>query len=461
MNKIILIEKTILYTRVAVIINHELIATYMESNLDPDAQNKIVVGQVDKIVKNLNAAFVDYGAEKKGLLHLSQVPDEYKQRFHEGTRLPVQIVKQNEGEKGHRLTSKLSIRGKYLICTPFDTGISVSKKIKSQKVRQKLKDFLKAVSKEDWGFIVRTHAEHADLTAIEEDVKALIKQVNQMMQVKDHLSKGTVLYKEMPMYLQIAAENIRSEMPCEIICDDGEVLHELTDLCQNFEAGYEKVKLTYFDQNEDLFHIYDIEKEMDALHKRRIWLKNGGNIIIDYTEALTAIDVNSAKAILTRNRRKAVLELNKLAVKESILQVFRRNLSGMIILDLVEMPHAEDREEVYLYAKRLTAMFEDNRITLLPITELGLLQIARTKKYTSIPSNILDECKMCGYFFGKLGGSYEAYLIEKKVKMRVLKTTNRELTIEASTELIQFFDSYDLLSKIKSKYGVSLKLSKI
>lgn len=461
MKKIILIEKTILFTRLAILLDDELIATYLESCLNPDHQNKIIIGQVDKVVKNLNAAFIDYEGDKKALLHLSQVPTVYKDKMHQGTRIPIQIIKQNEGQKGHKVTAKISIKGKYLVCLPFEQGVSVSKKIKSQLLRNTLKETVSELSPHQYGFIVRTHAENMPIEDIKEDARQLINKVNHLMQVKDNLAKGSVLHEDFPMYVQIATENISGYEDVEVICDDLEMTKVLGEALSDYTKKDAAIKVTYFDKKDDLFDIYAIHKEMNSLQNKKIWLKNGGNIIVDYTEALTVIDVNSAKAIASNNHRKSVLELNQLAVKESILQILRRNLAGIIIIDLIEMPYVEDKEQIYLYAKKIIMQTGDSRTTVFPLTELGLLQISRSQKYTSIPRKIFASCFCCDNPQGAFSNEYCAYLIEKRVKSIAYKTTNQEITVQCSKEMLEFISAYKINELLQDRYNIKINLIKM
>ncbi|MDF2877170.1 MAG: ribonuclease [Clostridia bacterium] len=461
MKKLILIEKTVLFTRIAVVLEDELIATYMESNLKPSNQNKVIIGQIDKVVKNLSAVFVDYEGDKKGLLHLSQIPSHYQGKICQGTRLPVQILKQNEGEKGHKLTAKISLKGKHLVCMPFETGVSVSKKITNKSQRNHFKQLLNEISGNQYGFIVRTHAEHISIEDIKEDALHLMNKANKMMQIKDNLSRGSVLYEEFPIPIQIVIENVKIHEEVQIICDDLEITEGLRAIFGAYGQEDYPVDIKYFEQREELYQIYDIAKEIGMLTGRKIWLKNGGNIIIDYAEALTVIDVNSAKAVMTHNHRKAVIELNRLAIKEALLQVLRRNLAGIIILDLIEMPHKEDKEEIYSYAKQLLNQLQDKRTIIFPLTELGLMQMARSKKYTSIPTKIFAPYKHSEYFAGDYHLEYYGYLIEIKIKYVAYKTINKTVNLECTEEIQEFITHYKLKEAWENKYGIKIKLTKL
>lgn len=461
MKKTVLIEKTAVFTRIAILHDDQLIATYIDSNLEPDVQDKVLVGQVDKVVKNLNAAFIDYGDEKKGLLHLSQIPQPYKEKIHQGLRLPIQIVKQNIGEKGHKVTGKISLKGKYLICLPFETSISVSKKIKNQKLRIELKEMLGSLLTPSYGFIVRTHAQHVALEEIKEDADRLIDKASHIMGIRDYLAKGSVLYEEPPMAVQIVAEHIHLSQEVEVVCNDEAFVRFLQDTFENYLVKGYPLHIKRIDKKEEIFQIYDIQKEINELQNRKIWLKNGGNIMIDYTEALTVVDVNSAKAVLSHHHGKAVRILNQLAIEAAFLQMLRRNVSGIIIIDLIEMQGQEDKDQVYLYAKNLIIQLGDKRTTVFPITELGLLQISRSKKYSSIPSKILRPCSACKYIGQEPSLAYQAYLIEKKIKYAVYQTTNKEVKIKCSEDILEFFVLHDLKRRLEDEYKLEIKLLKL
>lgn len=460
MKKIILIDKSIVWTRISLLIDQQLVASYIDSHLKIDFENKIIVGQVDKVIKNLNAAFIDYGAEKKGLLHLSQIPEIYQKKIQQGMRLPIQVIRTNEGDKGNRLTAKVSLRGKYLICLPFEQGISISKKIKNISTRKTLKENLSSSVSADYGWIIRTHAENINAQQLIEDAEHLITQANRLIKIKDTLSKGSILYEDYPMYIEIIREHIGVEDTLEIICNDLQVKSLIEQVFINCIHDNSFVKLDYKTPQENLYQIYDIQKEITNLQKRKIWLKNGGNIVIDYTEALTVVDVNSAKSILSKDRRKSIYELNLLAIHETILQIYRRNLCGIIILDLVEMPVQEDREKVYFYAKKLIHEIGDQKTKVFPLTELGLLQFSRTKKYSSIPEILFKKLTCSEHLPKDWSMLYHTHLIEQQVRYTAFHTTNKKLDVSCSKDLLDFFKNNTIKSIFEENYGISIHLIK-
>lgn len=460
MKKQILVEQQLLMTRIAMLQEGEWTNFYVASHLEEDMQNQVVIGQIEQVVKNLKAVFVNYGSDKNGLLHIKQIPECYHSKLHPGTRLPVQVVKQNVGEKGHKLTGKISLKGRFLVCLPFETGINVSKKIRDNTVRNQLKEVLKEAVGETYGFIVRTQAEEATIEQIIKDAKALMEKAKGFMATKDFLARGSVLYKEPPLYAQIINEELNNEDEIEIVCNHPKLLTEIESLMQEY-GTIDQVKLTLVDEKDEIFVNYGLQKQLNHLTSRKVWLKNGGNLVIDYTEAMTIIDVNSAKAILTKNPRKAVLDLNLLATKESILQILRRNLAGIIIIDLVEMKEDEDKVAVYEMAKKLLAQYGDSRTKVYPLTELGLLQFSRTGKYTSLHHKLLAGCESCGHPYGEHNVFYELFLMEKQIKHVVSHTIQKQIVMKCTNELLAEINKYNLKSKLEAAYEIEISFEKM
>ncbi|PHV71492.1 hypothetical protein CS063_05445 [Sporanaerobium hydrogeniformans] len=460
MKKTILIEKSRVLTRMAYLQEGELIATYIDSPFEPELQNKILVGQVDQIVKNLKAVFVDYGAEKKGLLHFAQIPEEYRAKLKQGLRLPIQVTRLNKGDKGNKLTAKVSMQGRYMVCLPFEPGISISKKIKQSALREKLKEQIRQSCKREYGFIIRTEAMTCSIEDFEKELKDLIQKADQFMKSKDYLSKGSILYEELPTSLSWIFDHMTMQDEITLICDDADYSEKLKEVCHQYGYTDKKLDLQVLTEKSNLFFVYGIQKQWDKLFERKIWLKNGGNIVIDCTEAMTVIDVNSAKAILSKNARQAILELNQLAIQEGLLQVLRRNLSGIILMDLVEMTEAEDREAAYHYAKKILETYGEKRTLVYPLTELGILQCTRSKKQLSVGQKLLEGCNVCGAREGRYNMLYEAFLLEQKLKNLHEQTMQRQLYIHCHERLYDFLIENDILKQLEKTYDMTLFLEK-
>ncbi len=454
----VLIDEGVIYTRIAVIQNNVLKTIFLDSNLDDRIYDSVIIGEVKNIVKDLNAAFIDIGMEKNGLLHMNKLPEEYKNKFHQGSRVAVQVVKENEGDKGHKLTAFINLVGKHFVCLPFEEVIGISKNIKEEAKRKYIYDLIIAASQNKYGMIARTSSMHATKDEMEKDIYDLVKRTDDLLNKKDKLSKGTILYQSDPMYIQIIKDNIYGNNEIEIICNSERILEDINYFINQYYNDKISFLVKLIDKNEDLFYKYDIEKQISDLLKTKIWLKNGGNLIINYTEAMTIIDVNSAKSILSKNYKKAIAQLNQLAVEESIYQIIRRNLSGIIVLDLVDMNEEEDRQAIYDYAKSLFKKEDQSIVKVYPVTQLGLLCIARNKRYTSFNDKVFTVCSKCGNKYGRYSLEYLSFLIEQKVKYTAYHTANKTMYVKTTKELIDYLSVKEVKKCLSNHYGVKIEL---
>lgn len=461
MKKQILIDYSETLIRLALLSEGVLTHLYIEDPLNQNMQNRMIQGQISDVVKNLKAVFVDFGQEKKGLLHLSQIPDVYKTRIHVGLRLPVQIVKENKGEKGHKLTAFITIPGQYFICLPFEQGIGISKQITNKKVRENLKTWLEERSQGKYGFVVRTQAQEVPLEVLEKELEVLIQRTDSIMQIKDNVSKETLLLEEEPFYIQMMREYISLKDEVEVICNEESYIKNIEN---HFKTLYESltfdVTFKQYKVTENIFSLYSIEKDYEETLKQKIWLKNGGNIMIDYTEAMTVMDVNSAKAVQKKNNAKTVWELNTLAVQEAVKQMMLRNLGGIILIDLVEFQDKEQKEAFNVFIREYINQVDGKRSISYPLTELGLLQIARTKKYMPLYQKIFEPCSGCGSSYSTYTVVYRSFLIEQKIKQTALHTIHKMLYVKCNFLCADFLIKEKLLEKFEKRYGIKVELIK-
>ena len=459
MNKKILLKKNALSMEIALLIDNELTQYYVDSIFEINWQNRMVMGQVSQVVKNLKAVFVDYGEDKNGMLHFKQIPEGLLKRVQQGYLLPVQITKQNVGEKGDKLTAKLNITGKYLVCLPFEPGVHISKKIHDTKIRTQIKEALETKLETRYGFIVRTHAGDVPIDKVVEDARKLIEKTNALLESGQYLTKGSVLYEEPRAIYQMVIDELIKRKELEIICSDEKTLGEIQAMVRDY-GEEDQVMVRCHPDKQTLFSDYGVSKKIEQIIKRKIWLKNGGNIVIDYTEAMTVIDVNSAKAILTKNPEKATLELNKEATKEAILQILRRNLAGMIIVDLVEMKELAHKQEIYEYAKHLLESFGESMTKVYPLTELGLLQFSRTKQYECVIHKLQDECLRCHKPYGENSFLMELLKLEKQLGGITLQETRQAVYLEVHPVFFEKMVKEAVISRLEDEYPVKIEMKK-
>ncbi len=455
----IIVEQNALTTLMVEMINGEFTRYYIESG--SNQQNQIIVGRVMQVVKNLEAAFVDFGDKKNGMLPFKSFPDDIKSKS-PGMLLPVQVVRQNLGDKGHKLTAKPSISGSYLVCLIKEQGISISSKIKDKEVRDRLKKLLNKVNKENgsnYGFIVRTHALEASDEQLVDDALRLITRADEILNAASHYTKGTVVYGDSSYIKDKVRELITKADDCldeiEIITNDNALYSYLEAL----SGRTDNTKITFNDEVA-LLNLYCSRKKIDELTNRKVWLKSGGNLCIDNTEAMTVIDVNSAKLTSKKNHDNAVMQLNKEAIKESILQILRRNISGIIIIDLVEIKSKEGQAELYSYAKSLLEEFEDNRTKVYKINELGLMQLSRMRKNQSIMQQLSDTCPCCNALYSVSSYLKNLMQLEEKLKNVRLENGKQLVSIVAQNDIYDKLIADDIINALERKYPVKININR-
>lgn len=458
MKKQVIIDQSVVLTRIALLINGECREIYAEQTFKPSGQSKVIQGQIEKIASHLKAAFVNFGDEKNGLLHFSKIPSCYEKRVQQGLRLPVQVTKENSGEKGHKLSAYINIPGYYLVCLPFEDTINISRKITDGKKRAELKALVDEIRDEPFGFIVRTNSQDASKETLTLEIKQLIAKARKLMQYKDYLAKGDVLLEDDPLAIHLLRDWIKVNDEIEVISNDSMLLEHIKE---HMSSYLPEVNASYkaYPKEEQLFSVFSLEKLFENALKRKVWLKNGGNLVIEQTEAMTVVDVNSAKAIEKKNPMKAVRELNELAISETIRQMVFRNLSGIVVVDLIDIKSRELREELFEFAKQQAMQLDGLRTRVFPISDLDLLQMSREKKYQKLSEVMLEPCGQCHTLNSQVGSYYHTFQIEQKLKHIASQTIQETIYLSCGPAMKEFWSHNDLVKRYKEAYGITVQLS--
>lgn len=326
-----------------------------------DINKNIYVGRVKHVVKNINACFVEFAPDTLGFLSFNDVREDL--RIVEGALIPVQIVKEASKNKEAVLTTKFSLTGIYSVVELSNSGISISKKI-SGDLRGTFKSLLGDCK---YSIIVRTNAGTLeDYNILKDEINNLTAKIDEILKKASTRDAYTLLYRGEPEYVNFI-KSIPKAGYDRILTDNIEVFETLQPFgCELYKDDYSLSKL------------YSLNTKMEEILAKRIWLKSGSNIVIDYTEALTVIDVNSAKNMSNKDKEANVLKLNKEAAKEICRQLRLRNISGMIIIDFINMSNKENEEELIAYIKDLT-LKDTVRCDFVDITKLGLVEMVRKK----------------------------------------------------------------------------------
>ena len=370
-------------------------------------RGNIYYGKIANIEPSLNAAFIDYGAPKHGFLAIQDVvPDAYYQAASKSKRpkiedvlvrgrpIVVQVTREPEGNKGAALTTNLSLAGRYLVLTPFDKTCGVSRKVDTEEVRLKLKGMAESLPVPDGGgVIVRTNALGQTKTALNRDMNALLRLWKRISRdARD--SKGTrLLYSDQDIVLQGLRDYLDSSIQ-EVLVDE-DTAHGRAEQYMRAFMPRSKTVLNRYTGRRPLFSVYDLEPQIQNIFERRADLPSGGSIVIDPTEALTAIDVNSGRSKKGASQEETAVGTNVEAAAEVGRQLRLRDIGGLIVVDFIDMRSPRNRRKVEKAMK--DAMKPDKaRFTVSRISANGLLEINRQRIHQALQMRTHGDCPSCG-----------------------------------------------------------------
>lgn len=360
----------------------------VEVQVDPvDSESllgNIYLGKVKNIVKNINSAFVEVEDGKMCYLALSDVKspimasNDHPGKLRIGDELIVQVTRDSAKNKAPLATSDFSLAGKYIVLVHGRKAIGISQKIKDETKRKRLKEILKPYLNENYAFIVRTNAESAPEDLLEREVARLANDYRQIVEFGVHWKCFSKLYSTPPAYLWEIRDGYAEEIE-EIKTDDDEIYGQLKQYLAEYQPEDSGKLVKYNDPQLSLAKLYGIMEKIEKALKERVWLDSGGYLVIQPTEALTVIDVNTGKAVSGKTvPEETFLAVNTEAADEIARQVRLRNLSGIIVIDFIDMVQEEHRKALL---KHLSAVLAKDRIPtkVVDMTQLNLVEVTRKK----------------------------------------------------------------------------------
>ncbi|MGD0621340.1 MAG: Rne/Rng family ribonuclease [Thermacetogeniaceae bacterium] len=401
MLKEILIQVTKEETKVAVLEKRRLVEVYLERSFQLRLAGNIYKGRIENVLPGMQAAFVNIGLERNAFLYVEDVHTAPGRRenlpiqnmLREGEEILVQVVKEPFGTKGARVTTQLTLPGRYLVLLPDLACIGVSRRITQERERERLKNLAEEVRIHGSGLIVRTVAEGVSRDELAEDVATLYELWKRTKEKSARYSAPALLYQDLELVSWVLRDLVGEEID-RLVVNDPETYERILELLGSDAHSFgRKVQLV----ESDLWEDYGIDQEVARALRPKVWLRSGGYLVIDETEALTVIDVNTGKYTGSKNFADTVFRTNLEAIPEIVRQVRLRNLGGIIIVDFIDMEVLEHRAEV------LRRLDEDlkrdkTRTYVLGLTHLGLVEMTRKKVRPSL-SSLLE--RLCPYCEGK------------------------------------------------------------
>lgn len=391
-------------TQVVVVEDGLLVELYVERDDDQRVVGNIYKGIIKNILPGMQAAFVDIGLEKNAFLYVGDAMSEMvgelsleaaeipiQNLFKEGQEIVVQIAKEPVGTKGARVTTQITLPGRYLVLLPNSDNVAISRRIQDEEERMRLLEMASLIRPENMGLIVRTVGEGATFEELGRDLEHLMRIWQEIEDRRINNKSDRLLYKDLDLPQRILRD-IFSEDINRLMVNSRTLYNQVAEFVQ-WMAPRLKSKV-FICNMEELFEKYNVEHEMRQALDRKVWMKNGSYLIFDHAEALTVIDVNTGKYVGSKDLVDTVFRTNIEAAREIARQLRIRNIGGIIIIDFIDMNEPQHKTKV-LEAFEEALQKDRVRTHVLGITALGLVEITRKKVRQSLDSTLEKSCPQC------------------------------------------------------------------
>jgi ribonuclease G len=416
-------------TRVALVENGQVLELHIERKTGQELMGNIYRGKVVRVLPGMQAAFVDIGLERTGFLYVTDVhkelldferlmmsnhhsaeevkaasgaesprermesiPFKIEELLHEGQDIMVQVAKEPLGSKGARLTSHVSLAGRHLVLMPTVNHIGISRKIEEKEERDRLRSIIQEMRPPGMGFIARTVSEGDSKEQLKSEMDFLLRLWSDIQARMDRLSNAGLLYRDLNVSLRAVRDLFAREVD-RLVIDSADEYRNVMEFINTFAPRLSH-SVQLYDGRDPIFDAYGIEMEISRALEKKVWLKSGGYIVIEMTEALTAVDVNTGSYVGKRNLEETILKTNLEAVKEIAYQLRFRNIGGLIVIDFIDMEKKANRERVFLALKEVLEK-DKAKTNILRMSDLGLIEMTRKRTRESLSRLLTEPCAYC------------------------------------------------------------------
>ncbi len=452
MKKEIIINSSPHEVRIALLEDGELVEMLVENADSKRIVGNVYLGKVSSVKPGLQAAFVDIGMERAGFLHASDLDHDDTEtneggggrgRRHRfvpniqdvlkvGDPLLVQVTKEPISTKGPRLTADISLPGRYLVMMPKGRHIGVSRKIEDRQERVRLKQLLQKHRSDEGAFIIRTAATHVSESGIKQDVEYLSGLVRKIMTAKDEVVAPALVHEDVGIVVGLIRDIFKEDTD-RLVIDDKDDFQRLVTYVKTF-APELKGRIQLYKGDLPIFDQFNIEPEIRKTLDKRVWMKKGGYLIIEPTEALVSIDVNTGRFTGKRNQEETILQTNLLAAREVARQLRLRDVGGIIVIDFIDMESEGNKKRVFNELKQHLKR-DRARHKVFQVSGLGLVEMSRQRVRPSLLSQVSDPCPYCRETGKVLSLETMSNRIERLVHRIAIVFHERRLQIQANPVL--------------------------
>ncbi len=433
MRKEIIINSSTSQTRVAITEDGNLVDFFIEHADKERMVGDVYLGKVARVLPGIRAAFIDIGLKHDAFLHFSDIGDTLEDmqtilddedeepefdlddeepdegtvkekksttferiknipKLHKGQEILVQIIKEPVKDKGVRVSSSISIPGRFCVLLPFDNKIGISKKISDYKERRRLKKLARSILPNNCGLIIRTAAKEQTEEVLAGDLKYLVNNWNEIQEKVKDSDPPSVVYNDLGTTISVIRDLFTSDIS-KVFIDSKKIFKEIRDYIKFIHPALLN-RIEYYKGNKSIFEVFKIEEQIKSLLGVRVPLPSGGHIVIEHTEAMTVVDVNSGRYAAKKEQELNSLKTDLEASREIVRQLRLRDIGGLIVIDFIDLEDEKNRKKVF---DELKKEFRKDRakIAILPMTDFGLMQITRERIRENIVQSMHEICPYC------------------------------------------------------------------
>ena len=473
--------------RVAVVRDDFLENIYFSASTDNVIEKSFFKGTIVKVFPGIQTAFVDIGQEKAGFLHISEVDrdlamnkiegsgqldiikdqdDQEKPNgkrpgkvnigsiFKEGENVLVQVSKEPVGDKGAKLTTCFTLPGRFIVLMPNIGRIGISKKIGTPQERQRLRDIIEKHLSPGMGAIIRTSAANVEETEIYKDISFLMKDWNNILEKYKTVETKEKIHEEVDISLQVVRDHLDHEVE-SIITDSKLNQEKIYNYLKNVAPEF-KYKVVLHEESSNLFDRFNIDKQVKNALCKKVYLKSGGSIIIESTEAMTSIDVNTGRFTGKNNLEDTILKTNLEAAREIVRQLHLRNIGGLIVIDFIDMNDVKNRQKLVDDFEKNLRIYDKFQSVVLAVSEFGLVQMTRKRSGKTLTRQLTDSCISCKGTGKEKSIRAESYEVLRAIdyKLSLLKD-QKTVTLSVRPAVFDFISSieYNAILALEGKFN--------